>query len=69
MNSIHPSSVRHHVEARRTGRAGSFQDKRDQIVAAIARALERLFGDDKSLVPIPVKAGPARRPNQRRSRD
>ena len=69
MNSIHPSSVRHYSEAQRAERAGSFRHKRDQIVAAIARALHGLFGADNSLVPLPVKVAVTQRRNQRRSRD
>ena len=69
MNSIHPSSVRHHREAQRAERAGSFRNKRDEIVAAIARALHGLFGADNPLVPIPVKVPVTQRRNQRRSRD
>lgn len=69
MNSTHPSSVRHHSEAQRAERAGSFSHKRDRIVAAIARALHGLFGTDNSLVPIPVKVAVTQRRNQRRSRD
>jgi hypothetical protein len=69
MNSTHPSSGRYHVAAQRTERAGSLGNKWERIVAATAGALDSLFGGDKSLVPIPVKAGPARRPNPRRSRD
>jgi len=69
MNPTHPSSVRHHSEGQRTERAGSFRHKRDQIVAAIARALHGLFGADNSLVPLPVKVAVTQRRNQRRSRD
>jgi hypothetical protein len=52
------------------GRINSLRQIRGRIVAATERAVQRLFGNEGSLVPIPVRVpGRQRRPDQGRSHD
>jgi hypothetical protein len=63
-------SFHRRVERRLTELDNSLRGIRDRIVAATERALQRLFGNEGSLVPIPVRAVVRpRRPDPSRSHD
>jgi len=70
MSAIFLLSFQRRVGRQWAGRINSLRQIRGRIVAATERAVQRLFGNEGSLVPIPVRAaGRQRRPDQGRSHD
>lgn len=70
MSAITPLSFHRRIGRRWAARINSKRKIHGQIVAATERALQRLFGNQGSLVPIPVRAsGRQRRPDPGGSHD
>ena len=69
MSEQYPLIRRSRIGQQWAARINSLGQLRDRIVGAIERAAQRAFGNDGSLVPIPVRAVAGRRRDQRRSHD
>lgn len=68
MSSKYPLNLR--IEAAWAERIKSLGQIQSQIVVATERALQRLFNNEGSLIPIPIRAiVNRRRPDQRQARD
>jgi hypothetical protein len=70
MSAILPRSFHRRVGRQLAERINALKQTRGRIVAATERAVQRLFGNEGSLVPIPVRASVRRRrPDPSRSHD
>ena len=70
MSAILPLSLHRRVGRQWAARINAMRKINGQIVAATERALQRLFGNEGALVPIPVRASVRpRRPDPSRSHD
>ena len=70
MTAIHPFSVHRCIERQWAERINSLRQIRGQIVVGTERALQRVFNNDDSLMPVPVRAIVDRRQlDQSRPRD
>jgi hypothetical protein len=61
MSAIHPLSFHRRIERQWAERIKSLEQIRGEIVVATERALQRLFDNDGSLIPIPVRTVVERR--------
>ena len=67
MSAIYPLSFHRRIERQWAERIKSLKQIRSEIVVAAERVLQRLFDNDVSLIPIPVRtAVERRRPDQSR---
>lgn len=61
MSAIYPSSFHRRIERQWAERIKSLGQIRGEIAVATSRALQRLFDNDGSLIPIPVRTAVERR--------
>ena len=70
MSGRYPLSFLRRIERQWAERTRSLGQIHGQIVVAAERTLQRVFNDEVSLTPIPIRmVADRRRLNQRRSRD
>jgi hypothetical protein len=70
MSAIYPLSVHRRIERQWTERINSLRQIHGQNVVGTERTLQRVFNNDDSLIPIPVRAIVDRRQlDQSRPRD
>jgi hypothetical protein len=70
MSAIYPLSIHHRIERQWAERINSLRQTRGQIVAGKERTSQRLFNNDDSVIPVPVRAIADRRQlDQSRLRD
>jgi hypothetical protein len=56
MSAIYPLSVHRRIERQLAERINSLKQIRGQIVNGTERTLQRVFNNDDSLIPVPVRA-------------
>jgi hypothetical protein len=70
MTAIHPLSIHRCIERQWAERINSLRQIRGQIVVGTERALQRVFNNDDSLIPVTIRAIVDRRQiDQSRPRD
>jgi hypothetical protein len=70
MTALHPLRFHGRIERRWSESIHSLRQIRGQIVVGTERALQRLFNNDDTLIPVPVRAVVNRRQlDQSRPRD
>ena len=69
MSATYPPSFRRSIGRQWAARLNSLGKLCGKIVESTERAVQRVFGHEGSLVPVPVRTAAGRRRDQRRSHD